>query len=88
MISVEIEIADEKTIILNVDRIQGNVEDFVIEAMALIRQIYFYLGECTEVTQKVFRFVMNMLADLPFHEERDIIAAVEDVFNMLEQVGE
>ena len=95
MISVEVkktEIDGEKAVMVKTDRIQGNIPDLVAELIALTRQIYFYIEETgfrkgQESAPYIFRFVMNMLGDLPYLEQ-DIIPAVEDVFNMLELIDE
>lgn len=95
MISVEVkktEIDGEKAVMVKTDRIQGNIQDLVAELIALTRQIYFYIEETgfrkgQESAPYIFRFVMNMLADLPYREH-DIIPEVEDVFSMLEQIDE
>ena len=95
MISVEVkktEIDGEKAVMVKTDRIQGNIPDLVAELIALSRQIYFYIEETgfrkgQESAPYMYRFVMNMLGELPYLEQ-DIIPAVEDVFNMLEQIDE
>ena len=95
MISVEVkktEIDGEKAVMVKTDRIQGNIPDLVAELIALTRQIYFYIEETgfrkgQDSAPYIFRFVMKMLCDLPYLEQ-DIIPAVEDVFNMLEQIDE
>lgn len=95
MISVEVkktEIDGEKAVMVKTDRIQGNMPDLVAELIALTRQIYFYIEETgfrkgQEAAPYQFRFVMNLLADLPY-QEQDIIPAVEDIFNMLDKVIE
>ena len=95
MISVEVkktEIDGEKAVMVKTDRIQGNIQDLVAELIALTRQIYFYIEETgfrkgQESAPFIFRFVMEMLHEVPFLEQ-DIIPAVEDAFKMLEQIDE
>ncbi|MBR2551242.1 MAG: hypothetical protein IKE92_14790 [Clostridiales bacterium] len=84
------EIDGEKGIWVKTNEISGDLPELVEELLALTKQIYFYLKDAGESQGKesapfIFRFVMEMLHEVPFLEE-DIIPAVEEAFNMLVKI--
>ena len=93
MIDVKVERKEtdgEKGILVKTNLIQGDLPELVEELLALTKQIYFYFKDAGESQGKesapfIFRFIMEMLHEVPFLEQ-DIIPAVEEAFNMLVKI--
>lgn len=84
------EIDGEKGIWVKTNEIRGDLPELVEELLALTKQIYFYFKDAGESQGKesapfIFRFIMEMLHEVPFLEQ-DIIPAVEEAFNMLVKI--
>lgn len=95
MIDVKVERCEkdgEKGVWVSTNLIRGDLPELVAELLALTKQIYFFIKDAGESQGKesapyIFRFVLEMLHELPFMEQ-DIIPAVEEVFKMLEKIDE
>lgn len=80
----------EKGIWVKTNQISGDIPELIEELLALTKQIYFYFKDAGEIQGKeaapfIFRFVMEMLHEVPFLEQ-DIIPAVEEAINMLVKI--